>query len=82
MGVVKKGVPGGLTVVWQNITDLGQFANDDDTKYEILKLSKDSFDDEVRAKSLSVIGILERFPSLLVPFETFLFMLPPMRVRQ
>ncbi|KAH8841643.1 hypothetical protein MCOR27_005039 [Pyricularia oryzae] len=72
----------GQTATRRNITDLGQFANDDDTKYEILKLSKDSFDDEVRAKSLSVIGILERFPSLLVPFETFLFMLPPMRVRQ
>lgn len=66
----------------QNIADLGQFANDDETKQQILQLSKDGFDSEVRAKSLSVIGILERFPSLLVPFETYLFMLPPMRVRQ
>lgn len=67
----------------QNITALSQLAEDSETKEKLLLLTTDkTFEDEVRSKYLSVLGILERFPDLHIPFGCFLSMLPPMRVRQ
>ncbi|KAK0486339.1 fatty acid hydroxylase [Armillaria novae-zelandiae] len=47
-----------------------------------LQALKASYDDEVIAKRLSVLDILERYPSVSVSLGAFLQMLPPMRVRQ
>lgn len=45
-------------------------------------LATDGYDTEIKAKRLSVLDIAEQFPSLIIPFNHFLLMLPPMRVRQ
>lgn len=67
----------------QNITALGQIAEDGEIKEKLLLLATDKrFEDEIRSKYLSVLGILERFTDLQIPFGCFLSMLPPMRVRQ
>ncbi|PVH97815.1 bifunctional P-450:NADPH-P450 reductase [Periconia macrospinosa] len=66
----------------RNITALSQFAEDDEVKAKLQLLSTDRFEDEVRSKFLSVLGILEQYPALRIPFDSFLSILPPMRVRQ
>ncbi|KAK8079221.1 Bifunctional P-450:NADPH-P450 reductase [Apiospora phragmitis] len=67
----------------RNITALSQLADDGEIKEKILLIAAEkTFEDEVRSKYLSVLGILERFPALHIPFGCFLSMLPPMRVRQ
>ncbi|KAK8119359.1 Bifunctional P-450:NADPH-P450 reductase [Apiospora kogelbergensis] len=63
----------------RNISDISQFADDSQVKEKILLLSTDSFEDEVRSKNMSVLGILEGFLDLPIPFGCFLSMLPPMR---
>jgi cytochrome P450/NADPH-cytochrome P450 reductase len=40
------------------------------------------YDEEVKAKRLSALAILERFTEINLPIGVFLSMLPPMRVRQ
>jgi cytochrome P450/NADPH-cytochrome P450 reductase len=37
---------------------------------------------EIKAKKVSVIDLLERFPSVKLPIADFLYMMPPMRTRQ
>ncbi|KAK8065181.1 Bifunctional P-450:NADPH-P450 reductase [Apiospora hydei] len=64
----------------RNITTLNQFA-DGEIKEKISRLATDGFEDEVRSRYLSVLGILEQFPDIHIPFGCFLSMLPPMRVR-
>ncbi|KAK8015480.1 Bifunctional P-450:NADPH-P450 reductase [Apiospora marii] len=68
----------------RNITALGQLAEDTEIKEQLLRLAATDkiFEEEVRSKYLSVLGILERFPDLHIPFGCFLSMLPPIRVRQ
>ncbi|KAK8059172.1 Bifunctional P-450:NADPH-P450 reductase [Apiospora saccharicola] len=65
----------------RNITAISQLAEDGEMKEKILRLAAttEAFEAEVRSKYLSVLGILERFPDLPVPFGCFLSMLPPMR---
>lgn len=45
------------------------------------KLANESYD-EVSAKRISVLDLLEKYGSVDLPLGTFLVMLPPMRVRQ
>ncbi|CAI6338586.1 unnamed protein product [Periconia digitata] len=66
----------------RNITFLSQFTDQDEIKAKIMLLATDNFEDEVRSKFLSVLGILEQFSTIQIPFECFLSILPPMRVRQ
>ncbi|KAK7967911.1 bifunctional p-450: NADPH-p450 reductase [Apiospora aurea] len=65
----------------RNIITLGQFA-DGEIKEKISRLATDGFEDEIRSRYLSVLGILEQFADIHIPFGCFLSMLPPMRVRQ
>ncbi|KAK8033991.1 Bifunctional P-450:NADPH-P450 reductase [Apiospora rasikravindrae] len=65
----------------RNITTLSQLA-DGEIKKKLLRLNTETFEDEVRSKYLSVLGILEQFLDLHIPFGCFLSMLPRMRVRQ
>ncbi|KAJ1330819.1 NADPH-cytochrome P450 reductase [Microdochium nivale] len=53
-----------------------------ESRVKLENMAAEGFDKEVRAKQLSVLGILEMFPGLIVPFNVFLSLLPPMRVRQ
>ncbi|KAF4827867.1 Bifunctional cytochrome P450/NADPH--P450 reductase [Colletotrichum tropicale] len=54
---------------------------DDATKALLLGLAEDRYEAEVRAKHISVLDLLERFPSVNLPFARFLSMMPQMRPR-
>ncbi|KAI0075367.1 bifunctional P-450/NADPH-P450 reductase [Panus rudis PR-1116 ss-1] len=60
---------------------LGESANTVTSTAAIKRLSS-SYSDEVIAKRLSVLDILELYPDIKISFEAFLQLLPAMRVRQ
>ncbi|KAL8349120.1 hypothetical protein RB601_002045 [Gaeumannomyces tritici] len=55
---------------------------DETTKERLLELAGDIYQAEVSARRVSVLDLLERFPSVELPFGAFLALLPPIRVRQ
>ncbi|KAI8272612.1 Bifunctional cytochrome P450/NADPH--P450 reductase [Colletotrichum sp. SAR 10_98] len=54
---------------------------DEATKTLLLSLAEDLYEVEIRAKHISVLDLLEKFPSVNLPFARFLYMLPQMRPR-
>jgi cytochrome P450/NADPH-cytochrome P450 reductase len=54
----------------------------EELKAQLEKLAGDDYQQEIGAKRVSVLDLLERFPSLELPLDSYLSMLPPMRVRQ
>lgn len=61
---------------------MAETTQDEELKAQIEKLAGDDYQQEISAKRVSVLDLLERFPSLELPLDTYLAMLPPMRVRQ
>ncbi|KJR84297.1 cytochrome P450 [Sporothrix schenckii 1099-18] len=55
---------------------------DGQAKTDLQRLASDDYTSEVSAKKVSILDLLDRFPSVDLPFGTFLTLLPPMRVRQ
>lgn len=66
----------------KDMVRLGKLVDDTGVKVRLEHMATDGFDEEVRGKQLSVLAILEAFPSVKIPFHVFLSLLPPMRVRQ
>lgn len=66
----------------RNVQALIESTKDEKTLEQLKALAGDKFAEEVTFKRLSVLDLLERFPAVNLPFESFLAMLPPMRVRQ
>lgn len=66
----------------RNILALLDTVRDEQAKTELTRLSEETFTSEITAKRVSVLDLLERFPSAQLPLGVFLKMLPPMRVRQ
>ncbi|KAK9342387.1 cytochrome P450 [Lipomyces starkeyi] len=66
----------------RNILNLIETTKDDITKKTLQKLATESYSSEISARKVSVLDLLERYPSISLPFGPFLAMLPPMRVRQ
>jgi cytochrome P450/NADPH-cytochrome P450 reductase len=66
----------------RNILALVDATRDDTTTKELSRLSDAAFAEEITAKRVSVLDLLERFPSVQLPLGVFLKMQPPMRVRQ
>ncbi|KAL7933075.1 cytochrome P450 [Trichoderma chlorosporum] len=66
----------------RNILSLHSIAKDDSTKQGLYHLATDAYDSEVRLKRLSILDIAEQFPDLSIPFNHFLLLLPPMRIRK
>ncbi|KAH7385832.1 NADPH-cytochrome P450 reductase-like protein [Pyrenochaeta sp. MPI-SDFR-AT-0127] len=66
----------------RNITALLDVTRNEDAKKELTRLTGDAFTDEITAKRVSVLDLLEHFDSVQLPLGVFLKMLPPMRVRQ
>jgi cytochrome P450/NADPH-cytochrome P450 reductase len=66
----------------RNILALAEAALDEKIKEELSRLADDEFATEITAKRVSVLDLLERFPSVQLPLGAFLGMQPPMRVRQ
>ncbi|TDZ68033.1 Bifunctional cytochrome P450/NADPH--P450 reductase [Colletotrichum trifolii] len=72
----------GQTATKRNVSALAQLAADEQIGKRLQHLATDGYDVEVKNKRLSVLNIAEKFPALAIPFNHFLLMLPPMRVRQ
>jgi cytochrome P450/NADPH-cytochrome P450 reductase len=66
----------------RNILALVDATRDEDTKTQLSRLAEAAFTEEITAKRVSVLDLLERFPSVQLPLGVFLKMQPPMRVRQ
>lgn len=66
----------------RNILALIEATQDEDAKEQLSHLSNEGFTSDITAKRVSVLDLLERFPSVQLPLGAFLKMQPPMRVRQ
>ncbi|KAH6607847.1 nadph cytochrome p450 [Trichoderma cornu-damae] len=66
----------------RNISVLIESTQSEELKAQLEKLAGDDYQQEISAKRVSVLDLLERFPSLELPLDSYLAMLPPMRVRQ
>ncbi|KAL2127195.1 hypothetical protein VTI74DRAFT_11119 [Chaetomium olivicolor] len=67
----------------KNVLALAALAEAGCAKDELKSLAEgDNFERQVAQKRLSVLDLLERYPTLEVSVGTFLAMLPPMRTRQ
>ncbi|KAH7349219.1 cytochrome P450 [Pyrenochaeta sp. MPI-SDFR-AT-0127] len=65
-----------------NLLILAASAKDYETESTLTSLANQGFVDEISAKRISVLDLLERFPNIDPSFATFLSMMLPMRVRQ
>ncbi|KAM0262618.1 hypothetical protein ACHAQJ_001663 [Trichoderma viride] len=70
----------GQTATKRNILSLHQIAEDDKTRRKLYDLATDAYIPNVMTKHVSILQIAEQFPDLLIPFNLFLLMLPPMRL--
>ncbi|GAB1212843.1 hypothetical protein ATERTT37_001992 [Aspergillus terreus] len=64
----------------KNLKALAMAAESKTDEQELIRLH-DSYDALVRDKRVSVLDILERFPSISLPIGIFISMLPPLRLR-
>lgn len=61
---------------------LADAAKDESTKQQLQELAGDLYAGEVSLKRASILDLLDKFPSVSLPFGTFLSLLPPIRPRQ
>ncbi|KFA73184.1 hypothetical protein S40288_08930 [Stachybotrys chartarum IBT 40288] len=66
----------------KNLLTLAEVAEDQAAKRELERLAGEAYAEEVSSRRVSVLDVLERFEGVDVPMGVFLWMLPPMRVRQ
>ncbi|KAK9327395.1 cytochrome P450 [Lipomyces starkeyi] len=60
-----------------NILNLIETTKDEITKKALQKLATESYSSEISARKVSVLDLLERYPSISLPFGAFMAMLPP-----
>ena len=66
----------------RNIKTLRHHTNDSATKMSLTSLGGQYFSSFITAKNTSVLDILEAYPAIDIPFQTYLTMLPSLRPRQ
>ncbi|KAK3687194.1 putative bifunctional P-450:NADPH-P450 reductase [Podospora appendiculata] len=66
----------------RSILALAAAATDEPTKASLTTLATESYTALISRKRVSVLDLLEQFPTVALPFGSFLALLPPMRVRQ
>jgi cytochrome P450/NADPH-cytochrome P450 reductase len=66
----------------RNIISLIEATTDENIKTALKTVSDEAYTYEISAKRVSVLDLLEKYPSIELPIGSFLAMLPPMRVRQ
>ncbi|KAK3290376.1 cytochrome P450 [Chaetomium fimeti] len=66
----------------RGILKLADAASDDNTKQQLQELAGASYAGEISLKRASILDLLDKFPSVSLPFGTFLSLLPPIRPRQ
>ncbi|KAK7422228.1 hypothetical protein QQX98_001751 [Neonectria punicea] len=66
----------------RNILALAEATENKPVVAELEALAGDGYQQRILTKRISVLELLERFPSIAFPISSYLAMLPPMRVRQ
>ncbi|KAM5348455.1 hypothetical protein ACJ41O_008279 [Fusarium nematophilum] len=66
----------------RNILSMAEATEDKLTIQELEDLAGDAYQEQISAKKVSVLDLLEKYPSVALPLSSYLAMLPPMRVRQ
>ena len=66
----------------RNILSLIAATKDESSKTKLKDLADASYAAEITAKRVSVLDLLEQYPTVTLPLPSFLSMLPPMRIRQ
>lgn len=66
----------------RNIAMLVDASTDPETSKELERLSSEAYATDINEKRISVLDLLDRFPSVQLPLANFLACLPPMRTRQ
>ena len=66
----------------QGILKLADATKDESIRRQLKELAGESYNSEVSLKRASVLDLLDKFPSISLPFGVFLSLLPPMRPRQ
>lgn len=66
----------------RNIAMLIEASNEDGVKNELTKLSGDNFTNDISAKRVSLLDLLEKYPTIQLPLGAFVGSLISMRVRQ
>ncbi|KAK3358533.1 putative bifunctional P-450:NADPH-P450 reductase [Lasiosphaeria ovina] len=66
----------------RGILALHEAAKDDAAKQQLQALAGPLYTSEAATKRVSILDLLHRFPSVDLPFSSFLALLPPMRGRQ
>jgi cytochrome P450/NADPH-cytochrome P450 reductase len=68
----------------RSILSLIEATKDESAREQLTKFATDAetYNKEISGKRVSILDLLERFPTVELPFATFLSLLPPMRVRQ
>ncbi|CAO2657945.1 Nn.00g072050.m01.CDS01 [Neocucurbitaria sp. VM-36] len=64
----------------RNLLNLAAVANDEKTSTTLKQLAENDFANEITAKRVSVLDLLERFPVINLPLADFLAMLPPISI--
>lgn len=59
-----------------------EHATEEAVKKELARLANEAYAEEISAKRVSVLDLLERYNAIQLPISIFLSMMPPMRVRQ
>ncbi|KJZ78080.1 hypothetical protein HIM_02717 [Hirsutella minnesotensis 3608] len=66
----------------RNVQVLAAATQDPGDAKRLKQLAGEDYHEEVNVKRVSILDLLEQFPSIDLPLGTYLSMLPPMRVRQ
>ncbi|KAK2012892.1 cytochrome P450 [Colletotrichum eremochloae] len=66
----------------RNVLSLLEATKDAETIEKLERLASAEYQAEITQKRVTILDLLERFPSITLPIGSFLAMLPPMRVRQ
>ncbi|CAJ0538636.1 Ff.00g066510.m01.CDS01 [Fusarium sp. VM40] len=66
----------------RNLLLIAEAASDVETKAALTSLSEEDYIEAISDKRVSVLEILERYPSIELPIRDFLQMLPSIRIRQ
>ncbi|KAI0157150.1 bifunctional P-450:NADPH-P450 reductase [Hypoxylon sp. FL1284] len=66
----------------RNILALADATDREEERKVLKQLATDGYDADILAKRVSVLDLLETYPTIDLPMGRFLSMLPPMRIRQ
>jgi cytochrome P450/NADPH-cytochrome P450 reductase len=67
----------------KNLAAISQTIPDPDSQASITEiLDESTFKEEITKKRVTILDILERYPTSILPFSTFLSFLPALRIRQ